>query len=84
MDRIEAQDIHHKLMNIRFNSFLNPGKLVIEIKKVSKSFGTRTIFSNVSFTVERGEKIAFVGQNRQGKSTLAKIIVRELPHLGEV
>lgn len=84
MDRIEAQDIHHKAMNIRFNPSLNPGKLVIEMKKVSKSFGAKTIFSDVNFIVERGEKIAFVGQNGQGKSTLAKIIVRELPHLGKV
>lgn len=83
-DRIEVKNPDHKTMNVRFTSCIRPGKLVVEIKNVSKSFGSHSIFSGVDFSIERGEKIAFVGQNGQGKSTLAKIITGELSHSGEV
>lgn len=59
---------------IRFPSPPPSGKINMELKGISKSYGPKTVFSNVNFQVDRGEKIAFVGPNGAGKTTLAKII----------
>jgi ATP-binding cassette subfamily F protein 3 len=60
-----------------------PGKIILQTDKIEKSFGTKKVFENVDIEVVRGDKIAFVGQNGQGKSTLAKILVGELDYRGE-
>ena len=59
-----------------------PGKVVIETENISKSYANSTVLENVNLLIERNSKIAFVGQNGQGKSTLAKIIVGEIPYKG--
>ncbi|XOD69290.1 MAG: ribosomal protection-like ABC-F family protein [Flavobacteriales bacterium AspAUS03] len=84
LDRIEAEEKDVRQMNIRFVPSITPGKVVLEIVDVSKKFAEKTVFLEVSFSVARAEKIAFVGQNGQGKSTLAKIIVGQLPHQGTI
>jgi ATP-binding cassette subfamily F protein 3 len=81
---IEVDEEDNQVMNVKFNSSKNPGKVVIEAEDLSKSFGEDTVFENVDFLIERNSKIAFVGQNGQGKSTLAKIIVGELEHGGHI
>jgi ATP-binding cassette subfamily F protein 3 len=81
---IEVDEEDNQVMNVKFTSSKNPGKVVIEAEDLSKSFGKDTVFKGVDFLIERNSKIAFVGQNGQGKSTLAKIIVGELEHDGHI
>jgi ATP-binding cassette subfamily F protein 3 len=83
-DIIEVDEEDNQVMNVKFNSSKNPGKVVIEAEDLSKSFGEDLVFKDVEFLIERNSKIAFVGQNGQGKSTLAKIIVGELEHSGHI
>jgi ATP-binding cassette subfamily F protein 3 len=81
---IEVDEEDNKVMNVKFSTSKNPGKVVIEAEDLSKAFGEDTVFKDVDFLIERNSKIAFVGQNGQGKSTLAKIIVGELEHGGHI
>jgi ATP-binding cassette subfamily F protein 3 len=84
IDRIEVDEDDNSVMSLRFPVSVNPGKVVIEAENISKHYGDNHVLSNIDLFVERGSKIAFVGQNGQGKSTLAKIIVNELEHEGSV
>lgn len=84
IDRIEVDGQDNAVMNVRFPVSVQPGKIILELDKVSKSYGDSLVLSEVSFLLERGSRTAFVGQNGQGKSTLAKIIVGELSHNGSL
>lgn len=84
VDRIEVDEDDNTVMNVRFPISVQPGKVVIEMQHISKSYGPNHVLDNVSMMIERGVKTAFVGQNGQGKSTLAKIIVGEISHQGTV
>ncbi len=83
IDRIEVDEDDNAVMNISFPINIQPGKVVIEADGVGKSYGDKEILKDIDLLVERGSKIAFVGQNGQGKSTLAKIIIDEIPYDGE-
>jgi len=83
IDRIEVDGTDTAVMNVRFPVSKQPGKVILELDKVSKSYGESLVLNEVSFLLERGSRTAFVGQNGQGKSTLAKIIVGELVHEGQ-
>ncbi|MBQ0734444.1 ABC-F family ATP-binding cassette domain-containing protein [Aquimarina celericrescens] len=83
IDRIEVDEDDNAVMNINFPVSVQPGKVVMEAEGIRKNYGDKEVLKNVDLLVERGSKIAFVGQNGQGKSTLAKIIVNEIPHDGE-
>ena len=78
IDRIEVDQDDNSVMKLNFNISINPGKVVTEIENLSKSYDDNKVLSNVNLLIERKSKIAFVGQNGQGKSTLAKIMVGEL------
>ena len=78
IDRIEVDQDDNSVMKLNFNISINPGKVVTEIENLSKSYEDNKVLSNVNLLIERKSKIAFVGQNGQGKSTLAKIMVGEL------
>ena len=78
IDRIEVDQDDNSVMKLNFNISINPGKVVTEIESLSKDYGDNKVLSNVNLLIERKSKIAFVGQNGQGKSTLAKIMVGEL------
>jgi ATP-binding cassette subfamily F protein 3 len=84
IDRIEVDEDDNSVMAVNFPVSVVPGKVVIETHKVSKNYDKLQVLQNVNLQVERDSKIAFVGQNGQGKSTLAKIIVGELKHDGNV
>ncbi|MGM0636339.1 MAG: ATP-binding cassette domain-containing protein [Bacteroidota bacterium] len=84
IDRIEVDEEDNAAMNVKFPISKNPGKVVIEANGISKSYGDKQVLNNLDFLIERGSKIAFVGQNGQGKTTLAKIIVDEIPFEGEL
>ncbi|MCG2418565.1 ATP-binding cassette domain-containing protein [Aequorivita sp. F47161] len=84
IDRIEVDEDDNSVMTLRFPVSITPGKVVIEAKNISKSYGDKNVLNQVDLVVDRESKIAFVGQNGQGKSTLAKIIVGEIEHGGKV
>lgn len=84
IDRIEVDQDDNAVMSVKFPVSKNPGKVVLELERVSKAYGDKKVLSNVDLMVERGSKIAFVGQNGQGKSTLAKIIVGEIDFKGHL
>ncbi|KAB8154304.1 ATP-binding cassette domain-containing protein [Kordia sp. TARA_039_SRF] len=84
IDRIEVDEDDNAVMSIQFPISVQPGKVVIEGENISKNYGEKKVLSHVDLFVERSSKIAFVGQNGQGKSTLAKIIVNEIPHDGRL
>ncbi len=84
VERIVVDEDDNAVMNIKFPISIQPGKVVIEAENVGKSYGEKKILEGIDLLIERGTKTAFVGQNGQGKSTLAKIIVDELPHTGSL
>lgn len=84
VERIEVDEDDNSVMNISFPVSKVPGRVVIEAEKVTKAYGDKTILKDISLLVERGSKIAFVGQNGQGKSTFIKAIVNEFEFQGEI
>ncbi|MGV6846229.1 MAG: ribosomal protection-like ABC-F family protein [Lutibacter sp.] len=82
VDRIEVDEDDQRGFHLKFPISIEPGKIILETKNVAKSFGNHLVLNQINLLVERNSKIAFVGQNGQGKSTLAKIIVGELDHEG--
>ena len=84
IDRIEVDTEDTAVMNVRFPVSIQPGKVVLDLQNLSKSYGDKQVLKDVSFLLERQSKTAFVGQNGQGKSTLAKIIVGELDYQGDL
>ena len=84
IERIEVDEEDNAVMNVRFPVSVTPGKVVLEIDEVSKNYAEKQVLERVSLLVERGSKIAFVGQNGQGKTTLAKMIVGEIPYEGTI
>ncbi|MEZ4810648.1 MAG: ABC-F family ATP-binding cassette domain-containing protein [Allomuricauda sp.] len=84
IERIEVDEEDNSVMNLRFPVSITPGKVVAEMENLSKSYGKKQVLQNIDLLVERGTKTAFVGQNGQGKTTLAKIMVGELDHTGSI
>lgn len=84
VERIEVDEDDNSVMNISFPVSQTPGRVVIEAEHVTKAYGEKTILKNISLLVERGSKIAFVGQNGQGKSTFMKAIVNEFKYTGSI
>ncbi len=83
IDRIELDEIDQASMSFRFAPAPHSGNQVLEIKQLGKSYGAHTVLKDIHLLLRRGEKIAFVGRNGEGKSTLSKIIVGILDHTGE-
>jgi len=84
VERIEVDADDNAAMNIRFAISKEPGKVVVEAKNMSKSYGDKHVLDNVNLLIERNSRIAFVGQNGQGKSTLAKMMVGDIPFEGHL
>jgi ATP-binding cassette subfamily F protein 3 len=84
IDRIEVDEDDNSVMTLNFPVSITPGKVVIEAESVSKNYGKKTVLSHVDLMIERDIKTAFVGQNGQGKSTLAKILVGDLEYDGNL
>jgi ATP-binding cassette subfamily F protein 3 len=84
IDRIEVDEDDNSVMTLNFPVSITPGKVVVELENVSKNYDDLNVLSNVNLAIARDTKTAFVGQNGQGKSTLAKIIVGEIEHNGKV
>ena len=84
VDRIEVDEEDRSAINLRFPPSPRSGTVVIEALGLSKRYGQLTVLNNIDFKIQRGEKVAFVGRNGEGKTTLAKIIIREIDHSGEL
>ena len=78
IERIEVEDIDRRAMHFSFLPAITSGAYPVIIEGLSKSYGTHTVFEGVNMTIERGEKVAFVGKNGSGKSTLIKCIMGEV------
>lgn len=85
LERIEVDEEDLSRLNIKFPPAPRSGQIVAEIKGVGKAFGSKRIFSGAEFTIERGQKIALVGRNGEGKTTFARMLLGELePTEGEI
>ena len=84
MERIEVDEDDLSAMKLRFPISVNPGKVIFEMEGLSKSYGNKEVLNGINIILERDSKTAFVGQNGQGKTTLAKILVGELEHQGRL
>ena len=84
VERIEVDEDDNSVMNISFPVSKVPGRVVVEAENVTKAYGNNVILKDISLLVERGSKIAFVGQNGQGKSTFIKAIVNEFEYDGMI
>ena len=85
LDRIEVDEEDLSRLNIKFPPAPRTGQIVAEVKEVGKAFGEKRIFSGAEFTIERGQKIALVGRNGEGKTTFARMLIGELePTEGDI
>ena len=84
VELIEVDQDDNATMNVRFAVSKQPGRVVVEAENMSKSYGDNHVLENVNLLIERNSRIAFVGQNGQGKSTLAKMMVGEIPFEGHL
>jgi ATP-binding cassette subfamily F protein 3 len=74
IERIEEVQNDEAVMNLKFKIKQQPGKVLVELKNISKTYGTQLIFKQANATIDRGDKIALIGANGKGKSTLLRII----------
>ncbi len=79
---IEVDEVDNSAMHLKFPPCLRSGDYPVICDGVSKSYGEHLVFADVTFTIKRGEKVAFVGKNGEGKSTLVKCIMNEIPFDG--
>ncbi|MCF8365638.1 MAG: ABC-F family ATP-binding cassette domain-containing protein [Bacteroidales bacterium] len=84
MDKVEISEKDNAAISFRFPPAPHSGKVTVRADEISKSYGDHLVLKNLVFSIERGEKIAFVGRNGEGKSTLSKAIVGELPYDGKL
>lgn len=84
LERIEVDDFDTSSLNIKFPPAPHSGAISVKGKAVTKAFGELVVLENVDFEIPRGEKVAFVGRNGEGKTTMARMIMRELEHKGEI
>ena len=81
---IEIDEVDNSAMHLKFPPCLRSGDYPIICDEVRKDYGAHTVFDHVTLTIKRGEKVAFVGKNGEGKSTLVKCIMGEIPFTGEL
>ncbi|RKD85190.1 ABC-F family ATP-binding cassette domain-containing protein [Mangrovibacterium diazotrophicum] len=84
LDRIEVEEEDNSRLNIKFPPAIRSGTVVVECKHLSKSYGNFEVLNDIDLVIERGDKVAFVGKNGEGKTTLARVILSELEHTGEL
>lgn len=84
IEKIEIDNEDTSTLKLKFPAAPHSGSYPIISKDLAKSYGTHIVFSNVNITIERGQKVAFVGKNGEGKSTLVKCIMNEIPFEGEL
>ena len=81
---IEVDEVDNSALRLKFPPCLRSGDYPVICDEVRKDYGNHTVFDHVTFTIKRGEKVAFVGKNGEGKSTLVKCIMNEIPFTGSL
>ena len=84
MDRVEVDELDTSAIHFRFNQAPPSGKVVLEANNIGKKYDDKTVLGNLEFSVSRGERLAFVGRNGEGKTTLSRIIIGDLEHTGSM
>ena len=84
IDRIEIDEMDNSSIYFRFPPAPHAGKVIIEANNLTKNYGNKNVLSNLSFLINKGDRIAFVGKNGEGKTTLSRIIVQDLNFTGEL
>ena len=84
VERIEIDEVDNSRLRLKFNTAPRSGDYPVIAEDVKKDYGDFNVFSGVTFTIKRGEKVAFVGKNGAGKSTLVKCIMNEIPYEGSL
>lgn len=82
IDRIELDELDTSSIHFRFPPAPHSGQIVVEVKELSKSFGNHLVLEKLDFTLEKGEKVAFVGKNGEGKTTFSKVIIGQHEYQG--
>lgn len=84
IDRIEVDEFDQSALKIKFPPAPHSGVVTVKGNRISKSYGTLNVLDDIDFSIARGEKIAFVGKNGEGKTTLARIIMNEIDYQGNI
>jgi ATP-binding cassette subfamily F protein 3 len=84
LERIEVDEVDNSRLNLKFPPAPRSGSYPVIVEDLQKRYGDHLVFSDVTFTIERGEKVAFVGKNGEGKSTLVKCIMQEIDYQGNL
>ncbi len=84
IEEIEVDEVDNSRLNLKFPPAPRSGDYPVICEGIAKKYGDHTVFSNVDLTIKRGEKVAFVGKNGEGKSTLVKCIMNEIPYDGNL
>jgi len=84
MVRLEVDEVDNSSLNLRFPPAPRSGNFPLVIEELRKDYGKHTIFNHVNLTLKRGDKVGFVGKNGEGKSTLVKCILGEIPYTGSL
>ena len=84
IDRLEIEEVDNSALKISFPPAPRSGRVVVEAKNITKNYDKLLVLNDIDITIEQGEKIAFVGRNGEGKTTLARIIMQELQHEGDL
>ena len=84
LDRIEIEEEDNATISFSFQPAPRSGKVAVEANEVGKAFGDNQVFSGVNYFIERGKKVAFVGKNGEGKTTMIRSLVGEIEHEGEL
>ncbi len=84
IERLEVDEEDNSTMNLRFQPSPRSGTVVVEAENLSKSFGSLNVLNRINITITRGEKVAFVGRNGEGKTTFSRIIIGQLDYEGSL
>ena len=84
IERIEIDEFDTSALNIKFPPAPHSGVISVKGRGITKAYGEHLVLENIDFEIPRGEKVAFVGRNGEGKTTMARMIMRELEHQGEI
>ncbi len=84
LDRVEIEEVDNSALKLNFPPAPRSGRVVVSAKEISKSYGDNLVLNDIDLTIENGEKVAFIGRNGEGKTTLARVIMNELKHEGKL